>query len=376
MAEIEKLENSPDVEIPEKRKFTFLVFLACVLSVGSLAYSTYSFLDLNKIEALPIAILGGVSLVGLSAAAAMDIFWSATMVAEYRGRKVMWSGWPRKKKKKPKNILPLIGWLEVLAIAGMLAYHGQQMGGWAAAFTAILPIVTKFTWVMALDDIRDPAELTEEEKEEIAALERQAKLRKQKLEATQKDHEAVLEELRRERERELEAARIQSELRVLEKRTEFDIQRMEKEQGNELKALDMRLKAGLQMDEIRWRRDIEAERDAFDFEVSLRRPRPATIQGQVMRPGSTLEIESGTGDGDEAPPADLTAFGLSVAEQKKAEIARMYYAVDAEQGGAVTKAQFAKAIKKHPSRVTEATQQFPIEWFVENGLATWMESQG
>lgn len=378
--ENEKVSKKSDVaQNDEKRKFTLLVAFACFLSLGSLAYSTWSFLDLNKVDAVPIEQLGNLSLVGLSAAAAMDVFWSATMVAEYRGQRIMWTGW--KAQSQPRNILPLIGWLEAIAVAAMLGYHGHQLGGWTAAFTAILPLVTKFTWTLALSDLRDPTELTFEEKEALAAERREARRLKEKTLANQDRHEAELIAVRREGEKALEKQRLAGELAMEEKRNKFELKKMDLETENDLKALDGRMKAQLRMSLLRSQQEVVAMQDEFAFEQSLRRP-PQTIVGHTvprrsLSGQSTLEITDGTFDQgmDEVETPDLAAHGLTKKEQERAELARGYYAVNAEHGGTVTKAAFAKANQVHPPRVTEVTKEFPIEWFVERNLATWLERQ-
>ncbi|MFE0472465.1 hypothetical protein ACFW2V_12710 [Streptomyces sp. NPDC058947] len=375
MAETENTGTSAKsevAEVEERRNFTLLVGLACFLSVGSLAYSTYSFLDLNKIDALRIDKLGGLSLIGLSAALTMDIIWSATMVAEYRGRKVMYRGRSKKgKQPEPKNILPLIGWAEVLAVAVMLGYHGNQIGGWTAAFTAILPIATKFTWILALDDIRDPNALTEEQKAQIAEDRRNARLAKEKSDATADLHKAELEAQRRENEAKLEDVRAEIERQKLEEQAKYELEEAKLRGENNLKALKQRLQVELQMDGLKARQEIDLFRMEARYEMGLRAPFGTMLVGEVVQGAAhpALTTEAGSGGG---MLADLMALGLTEPQAKKADLARRYYAADYRYNG-VKKIEFCeKNDIKHPSRLSEATGEFPREWFIENNLATWL----
>lgn len=370
MAETEKTETSaksPVAEPEKRRNFTLLVGMACFLSLGSLAYSTYSFLDLNKVTAMPIERLGGLSLIGLSAAAAMDVFWSATMVAEYRGRKIMWSGWGA--KGEPKNILPLIGWIEVLAIAAMLGYHGHEMGGWAAAFTAVLPIVTKLTWVLALEDIRDPNALTEEQRAEIAADRRNARLAKEKSDATSDLHKAELEAQRRKNEAMLEDARAQIERQKLEEQARFELEEAKLRGENNVRALKQRLQVELQMDALKQRQEIDTVRVEFARDMELR-SFGTTLIGEVVKPLTRPALTDG--ENESGSIADLMALGLTEPQARKADLARRYYSADHVLGG-VKRVDFCEANGiKHPSRLSEATTAFPREWFMDNNLAVWV----
>ena len=167
----ENSEKVEKVDIVEKgpKRFSFLVLMAGLLSIGSLAWTTWSMLDLFQVDALTIEKLGGISLIGLSAAVTMDVFWSATMVAEYNGQKLP-ATWKLKKGAPWKfNALPLLGWIEVLFVAGLLGYHGSTVAGGAATFAAVLPVFTKLTWMLALNGLKDPSDLTDEEKALFAA---------------------------------------------------------------------------------------------------------------------------------------------------------------------------------------------------------------
>lgn len=375
-------ETKPEKAKTENRKrFSLLVFLASVLSLGSLIWTTYSLLDFFQDGGIDPATFDwkDVSIVGLSAAATADIGWSLTMAAEYRGTRIM----ARKKWGKKQfevNILPAIGWIEVLFVAALLFAHGKTVGGGEAAFAAVLPILAKFSWMVALADLKDPSELTIEEKQEIAEMERESRRTKAKLEATAKQHEAEMEQKRRENEAKLEDKKLTNEMMLLDREADFGIKELELRQENRLKALTETLKTELQISHLNNRMQVDLMRDEHDREMSLRRPR--TIPGQVIpqrglaQSFSMLEIES-TRQGQDVEPdfLDLAKLGLTPAEQRRAQMAHDYYTADALHNGTVTKAAFAKANQINPPRVTEATKDFPAEWFVERGLATWMSTQ-
>jgi hypothetical protein len=361
-------EKNPETEKKDvKRRFSFLVGLACFLSLGSLAYSTWSFLDLNKVTAVPIEYLGGLSLVGLSAAAAMDVFWSATMVAEYQGKKILWTGWGT--KGTPKNILPFIGWMEALAVAALLGYHGHELGGWTAAFTAILPLAAKFTWTLAHDDLRDPTAPTDDEMRDIYATEREANVEFKKIQATEKKHEAEMEARRRENDRLLEDERAQAERELLKKKSAFELKELELRQENQLKALDITLKTELQMSQLDSRMQVEGMREDHAWQMNLRNP-TRMISGQVVNPASRPALTGA--DGIDTSFAELMALGLSESQAKRADLARRYYTADHTLDG-VKRIDFCEANGiKHASRLSEATTEFPREWFIDNNVANWL----
>jgi hypothetical protein len=361
--------NSPD---ESRRKFSFLVLMASILSIGSLAWTTWSMLDLFKVDAMVIEKLGNVSLIGLSAAITMDVFWSATMVAEYRGQKLPFT-WSMKKGAPWKfNALPLLGWVEVLFVAGLLGYHGSTVGGGAAMFAAVLPVFTKFTWMLALNGLKDPFDLTDDEKAMLAEKKRKSRLTRADADATSeqhdadmimknREHEAALADERRRAEIEREKVQAKIEREKLERDAKFAAEQAELEGQNELKAMRQRLNAQLQIATLRTQSEITLERLDAEQDMRLRAPLGINvIQGEVSRP----QLDSSSS------PMNETFMGLTDAEQRRAELAARYYAADHREGG-VTKSAFCKANNINPPRLSEATAAFPVEWFIENDLADW-----
>lgn len=389
MAETEN-ETTPQNEAEKQRgKFNVLVFLACLLSAGSLIWTTYSLLDFFQVGGIDLThmSLREINPVGLSAAGTADIAWSLTMIAEYRGVQILVSGRKGNKSKK-YNLLPWIGWAEVLFVTFLLVKHGHAMGNGAAAFAGVLPILTKLSWTMALADLKDPEAPTDDEKAQIAEKRRRANVKFEEIKATEREHQAELEEKRRENAAKLEDKRAEAERKKLEQQTEFELEEDRLRGENRLKALRARMVAEFQIEGVRNRQEIAALQDEFDWEQGLRRPRPRTIVGQTvpqrsLPQGSALEITDGErpDEGWSSLRDELAALGLPVSEQRKAERAHSYYTVDAQNGGAVTKAAFVKANRSvdptlSAPRLSEATTDYPVEWFVQNGLATWMTTGG
>lgn len=384
---MDKTENSGKVEkvdISEDgpKRFSLLVAMAGLLSIGSLAWTTWSMLDLFQVDALTIEKMGNISLIGLSAAVTMDIFWSATMVAEYRGQKLPFTWSLKKGEPKTFNILPLLGWVEVLFVAALLGYHGSTVGGGAATFAAVLPIFTKFTWMLALNGLKDPNDLTEDQKAEIAEQRRESRMTRARTAATaekheaemiqrQRDHEAALAEERRRAEIEREKVQAQIEREKLEREAKFEAEKAELEGANQIKAMRQHLSARLQIETMRTQQEITLERLDAEQEIRLRQPLGIQIiQGQTVPARPQLAKSADGGESDEE--GVLAELNLSDADQRKAMLAARYYAADAAEGG-ITKAAFAKALGTGAPRVTEATKVFTLEWFAQNGLSEFLE---
>lgn len=360
MTKTENVKKMKNVEDDPKR-FSLLVFMASILSLGSLAWTTWSLLDFFKVDSLIIERLGNVSLIGLSAAVTMDIVWSATMYAEYKGAKLPYIHKRGKDDERTINVLPAVGWIEVLFVAALLGVHGSSVGGGAAAFAAVLPVFTKLTWILALNDLRDPSELTEDQKLEIAEERREARLAKEKSDASAERHEADLEAQRRKNEADLEDAKSAAAKKRIELESDFELEKAKAEGEANIKMMRNALNARIQIQALQGRNEVELERLDAEQEFRLRAPIGFNvIQGEVSRP----QITSGSS------PLNETFMGLTDAEQRRAELAARYYAADHREGG-VTKSAFCKANNINPPRLSEATAAFPVEWFIENDLADW-----
>jgi hypothetical protein len=138
-----------------RRAASPLLYPAIVLSLASLAWTTWSLVDLL-----------GTGLIGLTVAAGADIIWASVIIAEARGLHI-----PVGKSKR--NIVPVVGWVALLVVAAFLAAHGVDKASLAMACAGpFLPLGAKSVWVLALADMRDPAALTPDELNTLARMER------------------------------------------------------------------------------------------------------------------------------------------------------------------------------------------------------------
>lgn len=130
-----------------------LLVPAIILSGASLAWTTWSLVDLL-----------GTGPIGITVAAGADIVWASVIVAEARGLRIPVKSW---------NVIPVIGWLALLAVAGLLVWHGHRADSLPMAVAGpLLPLGSKVVWLLALADMRDPAALTGEEQAVLARMQR------------------------------------------------------------------------------------------------------------------------------------------------------------------------------------------------------------
>lgn len=129
-----------------------LLYPAILLSTASLAWTTWSLVDLL-----------GAGWIGVTVAAGADIIWASVIVAEARGLRIAGRTWP----------VPALGWATLLVVAAFLAWHGITEGSATMAVAGpFLPLGAKAVWALALADMRDPTALTDEEQHALATLER------------------------------------------------------------------------------------------------------------------------------------------------------------------------------------------------------------
>lgn len=184
------------VQAPHKRRTSPLLYPAAILSLASLAWTTWSLVDLL-----------GTGLIGVTVAAGADIIWGSVIIAEARGLRVASRPWA----------VPSFGWAALLVVAGFLAWHGIATGSPAmAAAGPFLPLGAKAVWVLALADMRDPAALTHDELHTLAQMERSM--------AFEEEQHRI--EMRR--------RTMHSELVMREVSTDFDIEVMRQDRAREL----------------------------------------------------------------------------------------------------------------------------------------------
>lgn len=177
-------------------KISPLIYPAAVLSAASLAWTTWSLVDLL-----------GTGLIGLTVAAGADIIWGSVILAEARGLRIAGRRWP----------VLAIGWAALVVVAVFLVWHGIDRNLPAMAFAGpLLPLGAKVVWILALADMRDPAALTDEEQHQLSQMERGLVFEEAK-------HRIQM------RTREMHA-----ELQMGEVSTDFDIEIMRQDKAREL----------------------------------------------------------------------------------------------------------------------------------------------
>ena len=140
------------VQAPQKRRTSPLLYPAVFLSLASLAWTTWSLVDLL-----------GTGPIALTAASGADLIWGSVIIAEARGLRVAGRSW----------VVPAVGWITLLIVAAFLALHGLERASFAMAVVGpFLPLGAKVVWVFALADLRDPAALTHDERRTLAEMER------------------------------------------------------------------------------------------------------------------------------------------------------------------------------------------------------------
>ncbi|WP_128977271.1 hypothetical protein [Streptomyces roseicoloratus] len=131
---------------------TPLIAPAVTLSAGSLAWTTWSLVDLL-----------GAGPWGITVAAGADIIWASVIWAEARSLRICGHRWP----------VAAIGWTALAAVAAFLVWHGIQQHHTAMAVAGpFLPLGAKVVWLLALADMRDPAALTDDDRALLANEER------------------------------------------------------------------------------------------------------------------------------------------------------------------------------------------------------------
>lgn len=135
-----------------KSKPSPLTYPAAGLSLASLAWTTWSLVDLL-----------GTGLIGVTVAAGADVIWGSVILAEARGLRIGGRRW----------LVPAIGWAALVAVAVFLVWHGIDKNVPAMAVAGpLLPLGAKVVWALALADMRDPAALTDDERAVLARMER------------------------------------------------------------------------------------------------------------------------------------------------------------------------------------------------------------
>lgn len=319
-----------------------LLVFACILSLASLGWTTYSLLDLMK--AGPI---------GLTVAATADVIWSAVIYCEYQGIGNKW-------------FVKITGWITVLIVGGFIGWHGVVANNTEMAVAGpFLTIGTKIVWEFALLALRDPVrEKKEESRREIALLDA--------------DTEDIM-------------ARAKAQIRKenAEKLAEHERVLAEKQQAHELKMAELAYAAEEQQAAAESRTQVLASRletSTLDRILDLHQERlGTTIQGQVVEQQALPH----TGPGHKAlSPVPQPASGgstvvtmtighgdqpLTEAQKSRKRLAALYYlSCDkaAVKGMHLSMQSFADAMAEKTTKVqvSRSCREFPRESFTEASL--------
>lgn len=254
------------IQATQKRRTSPLLYPAVFLSLASLAWTTWSLVDLL-----------GTGPIALTAAAGADIVWGAVIIAEARGLRVAGRTWA----------VPAVGWFTLIIVVAFLALHGIEKNNLAlAAVGPFLPLGAKVIWVLALADMRDPAALTHDELRSLAEMERRMAFEEQQ-------HRI---EMRR--------RTMHAELVMRDVSTDFDIEVMRQDRARELNRMrPLELTATPALPELSARSDAHGEAADEHRDAPQRRVTP-------IAPAAPRR----TGDAD-APQTDeaLRIEGLSKA---------------------------------------------------------------
>jgi hypothetical protein len=185
------------VTTTHKRRSSPLIYPAVFLSLASLAWTTWSLVDLL-----------GTGWIGFTVAAGSDIVWGSVIIAEARGLRIAGRTW----------VVPALGWGTLVIVAVFLASHGIVRDSIAmAAAGPFLPFGAKVVWALALADMRGPAALTHDELHKLARMERGM----------------VFEEA--EHDIQMRQQRMRAELLMSEVTTDFDIEVMRQDRVRDLR---------------------------------------------------------------------------------------------------------------------------------------------
>lgn len=320
--------------IPDKAKP--LVFAATGLSAASLAWTTWSLLDLLK-----------VGWIGLTVAVSADVIWAALIWCEYKG-----IGRPA--------FIKTIGWLTVLVVGGFIAGHGIMRNSPAMAIAGpFLTLGAKIVWEAALMAMKDPTAPTHKDQTKL-----DDQIRDINVETEQKRVETRREIAEEEARVEKKIAKIRADARL--KKEELLATR---EVAEAQRILDEELRqSGYEL--VRMDRVIPGE-----TVPQIEAPQPAAIPAPAApvtppaaAPPAAPVAPKGTFPAAR-PSAASTAItvpveGLSKAQKDLKRLAAAWYLAESQakaQGVALAKAEFARRIGINKAQVSRATLNFKPE---------------
>lgn len=303
------------------RRLTPLVAAASILSTASLAWTTWSLTDLL-----------GVGAIGVTVAATADLIWASVIWCEYKSIGKTWA-------------IKSIGWLAVVVVGLFIAWHGVTQDNQAMTIAGpFLTVGTKAVWEFALLSIKDPTDLSREQR---AHLDKQLQS-------------------------------IQYEMQMAEVATEREVTRRKSESAK--KIADINANSDIRIAEMRARQKELAAQRKLDEEMSDAGYRlvrvDQTIPGEIVQQpeapalapfvpqepvgrthAANQEMTQDKKDMIHVPIDELTE---SQANLRKTAILWYEAEDDANAAGrTLTKAQFAKDNGLKPVQVSRATMQWP-----------------
>lgn len=279
-----------------RRFFTSPLYLAAgTLSLASLAWTTYSILDLMSIGIL-----------GLTVAATADVIWMSIIYADHHAVP-LWGS---------RTTTRVVGWITVGIVALLIVFHGLSLNGttvnyWFASEETVLrggealalalvgpflPIGSKIVWSLAINRSRNPRALSPEEQDKLDATARKLAMKEatdaQEAEQRRIDRENDLriqaekdEKERQDRERqaaeeqrkhderiatlnrEAEETKAQSEADLAKAQAEHaaSLARFKAEKMREME--EARLNQEMQIEKVRGEKSLELERIRSDADL-------------------------------------------------------------------------------------------------------------
>lgn len=190
------------------RNINPLVIFASVLSAASIIWTTYSIADLFRLHSEnPTAKLtdinNGAGWIGFTVAAGADIVWGGIIYAQYKGKPYRIGS-----DDKKFDLVPILGWIAVLAVVGLIGWHGYAQDNTAMMVGGpFLPLGAKIMWMLALNSMKDESRLTDDMEAEINDVIRQgsytSQMNKAEENAAEAEHERSMAALRRKHEEEM-----------------------------------------------------------------------------------------------------------------------------------------------------------------------------
>lgn len=300
----------------QKRPSSPLLYPAVFLSLASLAWTTWSLVDLL-----------GTGWIGFTVAAGSDIVWGSVILAEARGLRIAGRAWA----------VPALGWVTLLVVAAFLALHGVARDSLAmAAAGPFLPLGAKIVWALALADMRDPAALTHDELHTLAGMERGM--------AFEEQHHSIR----------MRQQRMQAELLLSEVTTDFDIEVMRQDRTRELQrraplALPSAPTPGFDLAAEQAVQISRPEPDAQAVEPEAQQPEPGRHESAIVLSSSQVAgpEPAAHAAGPEGRPFGFSAH-LNAQSVQRAQAVQKVAELVAQDPG-ITSAQVAERLSVSPA---------------------------